>query len=82
MSNIAGKSYAMNVITPLTGLSYSWNKTKFKAVQLAIAKKSGETGFLGKLVPAFISNKIQTQPATGYHRLQVAIQNLEQLRIK
>jgi hypothetical protein len=56
MSNIAGKSYAMNVITPVTGLPYYWNRFLFLILQFSISKKLGNTGFWGKLVPSVITN--------------------------
>jgi hypothetical protein len=58
MSNIAGKSYAMNVITPLTGFFYYVNRVKFAAVQFSVSRKLGTTGFLGKLVPLALTNLI------------------------
>ncbi len=58
MSNIAGKSYAMNVITPVTGWAYYWNKFLFAFVQFSAARSLGNVGFLGKLFPLFIANKI------------------------
>jgi hypothetical protein len=51
MSNIAGKSYAMNVITPITGWAYYLNRLKFAAVQFSVSRHLGTAGFLGKLVP-------------------------------
>ena len=51
MSNIAGKSYAMNVITPITGWVYYLNRLKFAAVQFSVSKHLGNAGFFGKLVP-------------------------------
>ena len=58
MSNIAGKSYAMNVITPVTGLFYYWNRFIFAAVQFSVSKRLGNAGFLGKLVPAKLTDYI------------------------
>jgi hypothetical protein len=58
MSNIAGKSYAMNVITPITGWVYYWNRIKFAAVQFSVARRLGTTGLLGKLVPKKITDLI------------------------
>ncbi len=63
MSNIAGKSYAMNVITPISGWVYYINRMKFAAVQFSISKRLGNVGFFGKLVPTlvtdFIYNKLK-----------------------
>ena len=58
MSNIAGKSYAMNVITPVTGWPYYWNKILFAAVQFSVSRRLGTVGFLGKLVPLKLTNFI------------------------
>ena len=58
MSNIAGKSYAMNVITPVTGWVYYWNRLKFALIQFSISKKLGNAGFWGKLVPSLITDFI------------------------
>jgi hypothetical protein len=58
MSNIAGKSYAMNVITPITGWVYYLNRLKFAAVQFSVSKKLGNVGFFGKLVPTLITDFI------------------------
>ena len=58
MSNIAGKSYAMNVITPITGWVYYFNRLKFAAVQFSVAKQLGNTGFWGNLVPSWLTEKI------------------------
>ncbi|MAD18084.1 MAG: hypothetical protein CL579_18790 [Alteromonadaceae bacterium] len=58
MSNIAGKSYAMNVITPLTGWVYYWNRVKFAAVQFSVSRKLGTTGFWGNLVPMKLADLI------------------------
>ena len=58
MSNIAGKSYAMNVITPVTGLPYFGNKILFAAVQFSVSRRLGNVGFLGKLVPLKLTNLI------------------------
>lgn len=58
MSNIAGKSYAMNVITPITGWVYYLNRLKFAAVQFSVSRRLGTTGFLGKLVPLALTNLI------------------------
>ncbi len=58
MSNIAGKAYAMNVITPVTGWVYYWNRFTMAALQFAVNAKSGDVGFFGKLVPSFIINWI------------------------
>ena len=58
MSNIAGKSYAMNVITPIKGLVYYINRAKFAAVQFSISVQLGNAGFLGKLVPRRITDFI------------------------
>ena len=58
MSNIAGKSYAMNVITPVTGWPYHWNKVLFAAVQFSVSRRLGTVGFLGKLVPVKLTNFI------------------------
>ena len=52
MSNIAGKSYAMNVVTPVTGWPYYRNRLVFAAVQFSVSKRLGTAGFWGKLVPA------------------------------
>lgn len=51
MSNIAGKSYAMNVITPVTGLPYYTNRLLFWAVQFSVSRVLGNVGFFGKLIP-------------------------------
>ena len=58
MSNIAGKSYAMNVITPITGWVYYLNRLKFAAVQFSVSRRLGKVGFLGKLVPLSLTNLI------------------------
>ena len=58
MSNIAGKSYAMNVITPITGWVYYLNRIKFAAVQFSISRKLGTTGFWGNLVPLKLADLI------------------------
>ncbi|WP_158770522.1 hypothetical protein [Paraglaciecola sp. L1A13] len=58
MSNIAGKSYAMNVITPITGWVYYLNRIKFAAVQFSVSRKLGTTGFWGNLVPLKLTNLI------------------------
>ncbi len=58
MSNIAGKSYAMNVITPVTGLPYHLNKIVFAAVQFSASRRLGTAGFFGKLVPLKLTNLI------------------------
>ena len=58
MSNIAGKSYAMNVITPTTGWAYYWNRLKFAAVQFSVSRRLGQVGFFGKLVPLSLTNLI------------------------
>ena len=58
MSNIAGKSYAMNVITPVTGWPYHWNRFLFAAVQFSISRRLGTGGFFGKLVPLKLTNLI------------------------
>jgi len=58
MSNIAGKSYAMNVITPITGWVYYVNRIKFAAVQFSVSRKLGTTGFWGKLVPLRLAELI------------------------
>ena len=62
MSNISGKSYAMNVVTPITGWVYYLNRIKFAAVQFSVSRELGTAGLLGKLVPkaitGFIFNKL------------------------
>jgi hypothetical protein len=58
MSNIAGKSYAMNVITPLTGWVYYLNRLKFAAVQFSVSRRLGTVGFFGKLVPLALTNLV------------------------
>lgn len=61
MSNIAGKSYAMNVITPVTGWVYYFNRLKFWAVQLSVSRKLGTTGFWGNLLPMKLADLIYTR---------------------
>jgi hypothetical protein len=58
MSNIAGKSYAMNVITPVTGWPYYWNKLLFAVVQFSASRHIGTVGFFGKLVPLKLTDLI------------------------
>ena len=58
MSNIAGKSYAMNVITPVTGWHYHLNRILFAAVQFSVSRHLGTVGFLGKLVPLKLSDLV------------------------
>ena len=58
MSNIAGKSYAMNVISPVTGWPYHRNRILFAAVQFSVSRHLGTVGFLGKLVPLKLSDLI------------------------
>lgn len=58
MSNIAGKSYAMNVITPVTGWPYYWNRFLFALIQFSASRRLGTVGFFGKLVPKKLVNGI------------------------
>jgi hypothetical protein len=58
MSNIAGKSYAMNVITPVTGWPYYWNKFLLGLVQFSAARSLDNVGFFGKLFPLSIAEYI------------------------
>jgi len=58
MSNIAGKSYAMNVITPITGWPYYLNRFIFSLLQFSISKQLGNAGFLGKIVPTALTDYV------------------------